>query len=369
MVLGKEKLHIAEPVKWRNFSTSCRSLGLKVEFSLWNPFMRNKKLLAAGLLGGLMVTVALLRFLPLPLTYFSTFESWTRETAPKQGADSQAAAHDRDLRLQIADQRFQNITRDAQVHMLATVKAARDETEKILAHQRHNIPRLTAEANEKLQGYGNAMNLARFMAEDKVRGTHKTQDYLQASFQPVVQAQALTEARVQQVLKVCTTQLNVEMAQVQAQTAQILDAEGFKPADLGLEKRLQALAQTQTQMLKASMSAAVATIEVAIEAALVKTTYAAISKLLAKAVAKEVASLAIGAEGAPIPVVDFITTAIAIGGTVWTAFDVHHTVQELEKVQPVIRTGLEDSVAHLEHQTRETFAGLETTTKALFSQS
>jgi len=117
------------------------------------------------------------------------------------------------------------------------------------------------------------------------------------------------------------------------------------------------------------MSAGVATLEVAIEAVLIKTTYSALTKLLAKAVSKEVTSLAIGAEGAPIPVVDVVTSLIAVAGTAWTAYDVHHAVQEMKNTDPEIRNSLGESLDLLEHKTNDAFASLRMAAAVLCSQT
>jgi hypothetical protein len=156
--------------------------------------------------------------------------------------------------------------------------------------------------------------------------------------------------------------LNVEATKLQAATANVLDVEGFKATDLGVEDALNRLnVATTTQSFEATIKAATATVEVVIEALLIKTTFETLTKLLAKAVAKEAASLTIGAGGAAIPGVDIVTTTIAVGGTLLTAYDVYGAVEEMKKVEPTIRGNLNDSVQAIEKKTEAAFTSLDQT--------
>lgn len=320
-----------------------------------------KRFIGACLLGGLLLFVAFLRFVPLPhLDPFGVQRKLNEERFKVEQAEKRRAEEERQRRLKAAETEITGMIEGAHAQMFDTIKIGRGKAANVLTKQKTQIPELTAKVDEKLQGHGNALKLVKFMAKDKVTGTHETQHYLQEAFQPVVSSFAHVEGDLQQVLKECDDSLNLQAANLQAGIAQVLDTEGFKAADLGLEGSLQSLsADSVDQVMKASIRFAIATVEVAIEALLIKTTYETVSKLLAKAVAKEVGSLSIGAGGAAIPVVDIFTTVIAVGGTAWTLYDVYSAVEELKKVDPVIRAGLVDSVAKMEKKSDEAFCGLE----------
>ena len=280
------------------------------------PSKSRKKFIVACALGGLLVVVALSRFVKPPDFSPEMIQKTLNEERLKAEQELKHRTEaERQQRIKAAKDKVTKLTNDAYGHMKEIVNKAHNKTDYIIGRHEAGIPDLTTKVNEKLQGYSNAVGLVRRMAEDKVRGTQKTQDYLQEAFRPVMESEVKTEAELRQALKDCAYELNIEAAKLQADTANVLNVEGFNAADLGVEDALTRLYTTTTkQSFEASIMATSATVEVVVEALLIKTTFETISKLLAKAVAKEAGSLVVGAGGAAIPIVYVITTIIAVGG-------------------------------------------------------
>jgi hypothetical protein len=331
----------------------------------------NKKFIVTCLLGGLLVVVALLRFIHPPEIDPNEVERVRAEERQKAEKEmKQRAEEDRQKRINAAKTNVTSMTMKANIRMKEIIRAARKNADFIINSHEERIPDLTSKVNEKLQGYSNAMGLAGRMAEDKIRGNSKTQDYLLEAFIPVMQAQVQTEGALRNVLKDCAYELNKEAANLQIATANVLATEGFEAADLGVKESFNRLStETSHKTLETSIKTATATLEVAVEALLVKTTFETLSRVLAKAVAREAGSLAIGAGGATIPGVDIVTTAITIGGTAWTAYDVYAAVDELKKVEPAIRGGIKESTQVLEKKTGEAFNSLDQTVAILFDKN
>ena len=160
--------------------------------------------------------------------------------------------------------------------------------------------------------------------------------------------------------------MSLQAVELQVAMAQVLKDNEFKPVDLGLESNLQHLSSdVMQQAMDSSFKAVGSTVGVVLEGLLIKSTCNAISKLLAKAVAREAACLGVGLAGAPIPVVDIVTTSIAVIGTAWTAYDVHDAVDSLKSTRPVIRAGLTRSVADLKQQSLDVLSSQEQTVKQI----
>ena len=319
----------------------------------------------ACLLGGLFILVALLRFIPLEqLNPFAA--QYLRKQKIIEAQAKERAEDERRRRLQAADKKISELMESSQRRMLEMIGESQAKAEIIITKQRNQIPKMADALKEKLEGYNNAVLLVKLMATDKVYGSHQTQDYLQSAFQPVFRSQAQAEGELRLLITDCNNSLNLEAAKLQASMAQVLNGEGFQSSDLGLEENLRRLSgDTTKHILQSSLGAIGATLEVGIEALLIRTTYETLCKLLAKVVTKEATSVTVGAAGAPFPVIDIFTTAIAVGGTIWTAWDVHKAVGELEKTEPVIRAGLTESVNLLKSNSDKAYSSLRQTVAEL----
>ncbi|MCE9519504.1 MAG: hypothetical protein K8R87_08130 [Verrucomicrobia bacterium] len=198
--------------------------------------------LVACFFGILLIAVALLRF--VPWSGIDPFGLKKQLSETQQRATDKAklqAEHERLVKLNAAKKQIGSLTDDAYARMMQTINEARSKVARIKKAQDDRLPNLTAGISAYLQGYSNAMGLTWKMAVDKVRGTHKTQDYLAVAFRPAIQSLAKADAELLQVLTDCEYELSMIKANLLASTAQVLDTADFKAVELGLEDNLRKL--------------------------------------------------------------------------------------------------------------------------------
>ena len=325
------------------------------------------KLILTCLLGGLMVVIPLLRLVPIPGLESLWLQKQLAEERRTSRIELEHRAHEeREKRGKAAQDKISLLLADGYARMHETINSSRTKADGVISKHRDELPNLTAKVDEQLQGYGNALAIVAMMAQDRVRGTKTTQVYLQGAFQPVVKSRAQAEVALRDILEHCVYDLKSQSAQLLAATANVLKTADFESKDLGLAESLNKFAaENLVRAIDASKHAATATIGVAVEAILIRTTFESLTKLLASAVGKEATSIGIGIGGAPIPGVDIATSIIALAGSAWTAYDVFAAVNELQKVHSVIENGLNDTVNKLESNTNDQFVNFEKTVSSL----
>ena len=276
-------------------------------------------------------------------------------------------AGERQQRLDAIKIKVAHMMGDTHTEMLNTVKFYREKANQIIAACETREPGLIAHVDDKLQGYPNALGLARRIAKDKVFKTQDTDAYLRDALQPVTDSQVALGANLQRVQDECTESLRAESARLQAGLADVTAGTDFKMSDFHIDENVRRLVKaTANQAFKSSISSVNATLQATIEGLLLASTYEALSRVLAGAVARETVSLSIGAGGAPIPFIDIATTIIAVGGTAWTAHDVYKAVEEMKQIDAVIRQEIHKSTAELKKNSDQAFSDQEEKIATLF---
>lgn len=194
-------------------------------------------------------------------------------------------------------------------------------------------------------GFGACVNITYKMAYDKIKGTTRTEEAIepllsQYIVSPLSVAMKSYERWTQQLTdeiekerQLLALDLAVECAKMNEKIASFSIPEAKK---MNLE-----LTNFQDRIKEHSQAAIITSVEVLVEAAMIKTSAEAVKKVtlpllrkaLASCVVRATASMATGAGTAvadgPLPIGDIIGAVITVGGLSWTAYDIYQVTKTM----------------------------------------
>ncbi len=175
------------------------------------------------------------------------------------------------------------------------------------------------------------------MAIDKIRKT----DTAMQKLEPLISSMIIKpceegQLEVVEALNEFLLKLQENDTEFKAGLANLLEKEHFSVQDLGLREEflnnnMQLANQIQDFAFEKTLTAASAALEIVF----IRSTYLAIKKGLMPIVTKIISSWATGivisGGDGPLPIADIIGGTVAIGGTVWTCYDIHKVTKILPR--------------------------------------
>ena len=188
------------------------------------------------------------------------------------------------------------------------------------------IPRVV----DDLSSFSACVKLSYKAAKDSLKDTHDFDDALMEVIDgPIVQPCLRANHVANEMLRNLNQQLKERYARYAMDLAEVCSESG-ENADIpqqDLSRLLECITTTAASTKELQTEKLFAAVSVVVEAVVFRQTCSAIVKLFAKPVATICSSLGIGgicaAADGPLPVCDIIGGVLAVGGLVWTAYDVY----------------------------------------------
>jgi hypothetical protein len=232
----------------------------------------------------------------------------------------------------------------------AEANRTRERIHAIIVAAQPETPRVAAQVTVPFLGFRPTAQNVWMVACDKVRGTHHFQEHVIAADQPALAWQAEVRGRMAAELAQLEQRMGaadngfrqavLDFSKQAGAAAPVLelDEEGFR-------KMLEAQKHLTAEVLGASMAAF-------IEALFIRTTIETICHVAGVAIGRLSQSAALAgacafADG-PLPIGDIIGVVIAVGGSVWTIYEIRQAAQAMSQLQPTMDQALQASLQKLE---------------------
>lgn len=235
---------------------------------------------------------------------------------------------------------------------LNALKVLELDVNRVVKEHEGKLSSAAREAAKEAADYGSCCKIVYYLAWDKVKGQDETEAYLNREIKPFLDpaTQALgtdVDAAVKKLdyeLRRSTVQLANDLAAL-APAKYALDTHVDVGSTMSLEDFRQSLKNLGFNATGISVSLAfdaVALCKSQLVAVLWKKITAIAARMFGKQVAKVAASGAVAAADGPFPVGDII----ALGGIIWTGYDVHALRKQFERE---ITTSLDNLLADARH--------------------
>ena len=209
---------------------------------------------------------------------------------------------------------------------------------------------LSGQAAAPFLGFKNTARNVWMLAWDKVRGTRNFQAVAMASLRPAVEWEAKTAGSVSFDLEQLQETLAAADNRFRATVVAFGGTGGEASGRLELDEK--SFSQMLAHQQQLTMEVAGASVAAALETALIGTTIQSVRTLAAAAIARLTGTVAAAGTSAvadgPLPIGDIVGAIIAVGGTVWTIWDIRNAARAMAQLQPKIQAQLRADLKRLE---------------------
>jgi hypothetical protein len=218
------------------------------------------------------------------------------------------------------------------------------------------------EAAKEASDYGSSCKIVYFLAWDQVKGQNETESYLNGEIKPLItpaiQALAIevdaTVKKLDHELRRSTVQLAYDLAALgPAEDDREITVDVDEMGRLDLHKPLRNLGFNTIGIAVSSTFDAVVLSKSQLVGVLWTKIPPIAARLFGKQVAKVAASAAVAAADGPLPVGDII----ALGGMIWTGYDIYASRREFERE---ITTSLDNLLSDVSHDVHQQAVGYAT---------
>lgn len=250
-----------------------------------------------------------------------------------------------------AKQRLEKLSASYQDAQQRDMKAAEFELKRIIESARSQCDSQAAAAARPFQGFGNVSHCVAMGAQDTFDHGSRLNDYAAESLKPATRLLSGTQQKLTSILEALRQRSLARANDYSKETLELAGQYGLSPVDLGLDRNgTKSISSGVDDALARPTTAALA---VGLEAALIRTTWTSLSNVL-KPLIKKAAQVAAGAGVAvvcdgPLPVGDIVGALIAVGGGIWTAWDVKQAVNANRDLPSKIESGLLQQITGLEN--------------------
>lgn len=274
--------------------------------------------------------------------------------------DKLAAAQEMESRVAVARGRLEKLSAAYSDAHRRDVAATRSEITRIISEAKISAPGRASAAAEPFQGFGNITNCVAMGAKDKVVGSDELVQYTTKSLEHANGLVIATHLDLLVALEALQQQSLARANDYHRETLALAETAGIDPVKLGIDPR--AGSSIATGPNYAVHTATSAAISLTLEAALIKLTWNSIMKVLEPLIRKAGKTITAAGTAAvvdgPIPVGDIVGAVIAIGGGVWTAWDIKNAIDANNALPSTIDSALQEQLNELDVSAGESLDSL-----------
>lgn len=248
-----------------------------------------------------------------------------------------------------ANERLKELSATYSENHRGDVAATRLELTRIARKAKGKSAERAAAAAEPFQGFGNISKCVGFGVKDKFTGSEELVGYATNALLPATGLLMETHRNLVATLEALRQRSLARANDYRRESLELAKSAGIDPVTLGLNPRAgSSIAAGPNSAISSARSAA---ISIGLEAVMIKLTWDSIKKVLQPLIVK--AAKTAGAAGTaavvdgPVPVGDVIAAVIAVGGGLWTAWEIREAVEANSTLPATIEHALNEQLNEL----------------------
>lgn len=279
---------------------------------------------------------------------------------PEAGSGSGSELAGRQERIAAAHARLRELSARYTDGQRSDVDATRTEIGRLITDGESLAPSRALEAASPFMGFGNVAKCVALGAKDKVTGGNDFEAYAAEGLAP---ASLLISHTHRDILATLEALRQRSLARANAfgrDSLQLAADAGIEPVELGLDPQaLRSLGAGADRLVKTSSSALASA---GMEAIFIRATWSSLGRVLQPLIAK--AAKTAGAAGGsavadgPLPFGEAVGALIAIGGGLWTAWDIKKAVEAHDRLPGEIEHALRQQLSALDQSARSSLDSL-----------